>query len=116
LPCWQDLSQAEYQERIAEMISEIEADARRERRVEGFGPLGRDVILRQDPFAKPAKVARSPAPWTHAARRAMRVVFRSSYRLFEQAYREASQRLREGIVKTSFPPGSFPPALAFAGL
>ena len=115
LPCWQHLSALEYQERISEMISDLEADARRDRREKGFEALGQDVIRHQDPFAKPTKFTRSPIPWIHAVRRATRLAFRKAYRLFELAYREAAQRLRSGIVDVSFPAGCFPPAMAFVG-
>ncbi len=116
LPCWNDLSQADYQKRVAEMISEVEADASRVRRQKGIEPLGREVVLRQDPCAKPARIARSPTPWIHAACRATRLAFRDAYWIFERAYRLASQKLREGIVEVEFPLGCFPPALAFVGL
>lgn len=116
LPCWQDLDPAEYQQKVAEMIQEIEQEARRERRRQGIAALGSKMILRQDPFTKPPPITRTPTPWIHAACRAVRESFRRGYLAFEQAYREAASRLVEGDLGVCFPPGCFPPALRFVDL
>ena len=51
LPCWADLTPEQYRERIAELVEEIEAEARADREARGVEPLG--VGRRGDPAAGP---------------------------------------------------------------
>jgi hypothetical protein len=68
---------------------------------------------RQCPETRPAQSKRSPAPLFHAATQAVRTAFWEAYATFVAAFREASERLREGDRMARFPMGSFPPGLPF---
>jgi hypothetical protein len=49
----------------------------------------------------------------HAATKAVRKAFWQAYAVFVSAFREATDRWREGDRKARFPVGSFPPGLPF---
>ncbi len=55
LPCWAHLSHEEYRQRVAELIEEIELDARAARLERGLPVLGVGVVLRQRPHTQPNK-------------------------------------------------------------
>ena len=78
----------------------------------GREPLGRQAILEQNPHAQPARFVRSPAPRFHAHRGYVRRRLENAYRRFFFAYREASERFRQG-KKAEFPPGAFLPSPGF---
>lgn len=113
LPCWAHLPAEEYRQRIAELIRSIEQEAEAERRATGQQPLGPEQIYRQHPHQTPTRSKKSPAPLVHAASRAVRRRFQEAYRLFLNAYRAASEKLRAGDRDAVFPEGCFPPALPF---
>jgi len=113
LPCWADLTPEQYRERIAELVEEIEAEARANREPRGVAPLGAEAILRQDPHTRPNQTKKSPAPPFHAASKAARETFWEAYSTFVAAFREAADRLKAGDRTARFPLGSFPPSLPF---
>jgi hypothetical protein len=113
LPCWADLTPEQYRERIAELIEEIEAEARADREARGVELLGAEAIQRQDPHTRPNQTRRSPAPAYHAATKAARESFWESYSAFVTAFREAADALKRGEWPVRFPLGSFPPGLPF---
>jgi len=113
LPCWADLTPEQYRERIAELVEEIEKEARADREARGVEPMGAEAILRQDPHTRPNQTKRSPAPAYHAATKAARQTFWESYSAFVAAFREAAEKLKAGDRTAKFPLGSFPPALPF---
>ena len=113
LPCWADLTPEQYRERIAELVEEVEAEARADRESRGVEPLGVEAILRQDPHTRPNQTKKSPAPAFHAATKAARQTFWESYSAFVAAFREAAEKLKAGDRTARFPLGSFPPALPF---
>ena len=113
LPCWADLTPEQYRERIAELVEEIESDARADREARGIEPLGAEAILRQDPHDRPNQTKKSPAPAYHAASKAARERFWEAYSTFVAAFREAADKLKAGDRTARFPLGSFPPALPF---
>jgi REP element-mobilizing transposase RayT len=113
LPCWADLTPEQYRERIAELVEEIEAEARADREARGIEPLGVEAILKQDPHTRPNQTKKSPAPAYHAATKAARKSFWESYCAFVAAFREAADKLKAGDRTARFPLGSFPPALPF---
>ncbi|HEX3127289.1 MAG TPA: hypothetical protein VH394_08165 [Thermoanaerobaculia bacterium] len=49
LPCWEHLSPEAYQKRVAELVEEIELDARVARMERGLPVLGVGAVLRQGP-------------------------------------------------------------------
>jgi hypothetical protein len=98
---------------VADLIRHIEATAAAERARKGVEPLGVEKILAQDPETRPETLARSSAPFVHAATRKIRKELWDAYGWFVAAYREAADRLRNGDRNAAFPPGSFPPHLPF---
>jgi REP element-mobilizing transposase RayT len=113
LPCWEGLTPEAYRERVAGMVAAIEEDAAAARRRTGAEPLGPKAILAQHPHSRPKRIKKSPAPFVHAASKAMRQFLYESYALFVAAYRAAAEKLRAGDPAPGFPAGCFPPALSF---
>jgi hypothetical protein len=113
LPCWSALSEDLYRKRIASLLAEIEAKARAHRQSKGIEPLGRAAILSQDPHGKPLRSKKSPAPCFHTFRKSVRQELYQAYAWFVAAFRDASEKLRDGDLGAKFPAGSFPPALPF---
>ncbi len=113
IPCWAHLPADRYRERIKTLVEEVGAEAAQARQRSDAEVLGVEAILAQDPQARPASVARSPAPLVHAATKAARKMFHEIYAAFVSAFRAAAEALRQGRRDVSFPAGSFPPALPF---
>lgn len=114
LPCWGHLTPEEYRRRIAQLVSEIEDEARIERLNTGKEPHGVAFVLRQEPHERAVRSKRSPAPAVHAATKAVRQAMRSAFREFVGAYRRACERLRAGEFDVEFPPHCFPPPRPFS--
>ena len=80
---------------------------------------GVEAVLNQDPFQRPTvkKPKRSPRPQFHAASKDALDELRGEYAEFNAMYELASQALRSGDLEAAhrFPPGCFPPPLAFVG-
>jgi hypothetical protein len=113
LPCWEHLSPDDYRTRVAELVEEIELDARVARMERGTSVLGVGAVLRQSPHTRPNKTKKSPAPRFHAASKAVRNALREAYGLFLAAFRDAAELLKAGDRLARFPIGSFPPGLPF---
>jgi REP element-mobilizing transposase RayT len=113
LPCWKHLSEEKRRKLIADLIAEIEAEAAVHRQRTGSQVLGASAVRGQHPFDRPKKSKKSPAPWFHAASKAVRQELYEAYGWFVAAFREAAEKLRTGNRMVSFPTGSFPPALPF---
>jgi hypothetical protein len=62
LPCWSHLSVADYRQRIAQMVEEIENQAALERQQTGVPARGSEAILAQEPHERPETLKKSPAP------------------------------------------------------
>jgi len=114
LPCWEHLPDALIRARIADILTQIEAEARRLRRQTGKDPLGADLLQRQNPHQEPLRSKHAPAPLVHAASKRARRALLEAYRIFVTAYRRAAERLRGGDLSAVFPDCSFPPPLPFA--
>ena len=113
LPCWRDLPKEEIARRIREIVDAIDSEADQRVRDGGKPPLGLQVILRQNPHDSPTSPKKSPAPAVHAASKSIREGMKVAYRLFEEAYRRAAERLRRGELAVDFPAGCFPPPRPF---
>jgi len=109
LPCWKDIDEAHWRAEVRRMVREIED------RVDG-DVLGKRAILAQHPHARPATpVKPSPAPRFHAVRPRVRLNLELAYHLARRVYRQAYEDLLNERTY-EFPPGCFPPALAFVPL
>jgi hypothetical protein len=111
LPCWDAASPEIRQQFVAELLLQVETEARQQRRHQL--PLGRQVVLRQHPHDRPTTFERRPAPAFHAASREARLRLVAAYRRFVVAFRRAAGLLRAGLSHTLFPEDSFPPALPY---
>jgi hypothetical protein len=65
------LVNAEAYRRVADLVREMEADAAAERERTGIEPPGPAAIRAQKPHDRPNKLKKSPAPFCHAASRAV---------------------------------------------
>jgi hypothetical protein len=74
------------------------------------------AVLAQNPLHRPEKLKKSPAPFVHAATKAMRQLLWEGYALFLAAYRTAAERLKAGDTAPPFPAGCFPAALPFVSV
>jgi len=115
LPCWKDLPDKIYQERVASLVQQIEDEAAEERQRTGKPVLGVAAILAHDPQYRPGSLDRSPAPLFLVAGQSMLRALHQAYALFGAAFRDAAVKLRAGDRAAPFPRGSFPPALPFVG-
>jgi putative transposase len=113
LPCWAHLSPEAYRESVASLVADIESEAAAALASLGREPLGVTPILRMHPHTRPSRTKKSPAPFYHAATKAVRKAFWQAYAAFLAAFREAGERWREGDRRARFPVGSFPPGLPF---
>jgi hypothetical protein len=117
LPAFRGLSAEEYQDRVAELIREIEEEGAAAR--QGRPVAGREAILNQNPYEPPTlRTNRSPRPLCHAASREAHKDFEAMLAAFLARYWPASEALRSDRALAStrdFPPGCYPPALAFNG-
>jgi hypothetical protein len=113
LPCWSHLPVEEQRRRVASLVQAIDEEAASRRAAAGIRPLGIAAVLAQDPLHRPERIKKSPAPFVHAATKAMRQLLWEGYALFLAAYRSAAERLKAGDPAPPFPAGCFPPALPF---
>ena len=109
LPCWAHPSPEAYQQRIYDLVQEIEEETAARHRRNGTRPLGRRAVLDQHPRHRPASLKKSPTPKVHAATRAARKRFLDALRIFLRAYHAASASFRKGDLEVGFPEGSFRP-------
>lgn len=82
IPCWEHLPAEEYRERIRGLVEEVEEEAAADRERTGIPVRGPEAILAQDQQYRPKKLARSPAPFVHAATKAARLAIYQSYSWF----------------------------------
>ena len=113
LPCWRDLAKHQLRMQVHDLVVDIEREGRSRERATGQPPLGRDLVLRQDPRHEPNRLKKGPAPLAHTASRGARDALKGASRIFLAAYRHAAERLRLGALDAIFPAGSFPPALPY---
>ena len=116
LPAFRHLSAEEYQNEIAELIWEIEAEGREARA--GDPVAGREKILAQNPYRPPTrKTKSSPKPPFHAKDRAVKKQMWAERCEFFACFAEASEAYRAGNQEALswFPEGCYPPALPFIG-
>lgn len=113
LPCWRDLVPADYRNRVADLVAEVERETADRIRATKREPLGADRVARRNPHDALSRGKRGPAPLVHAASSERRRVFREAYRQFASAFRHASTVFRCSRDRFErfalFPSGCFPP-------
>ena len=116
LPAFRDLSPEAYQDKIVELIREIEEEGEKQR--DGSPVAGVERILSQNPYEPPTrKTKRSPKPLFHAVSKEARDALRAEFFGFQSQHQIASEALRSGHMEAAgwFPDGCYPPALPFTG-
>ncbi len=114
IPCWADLTDAEYRARVLDTVEEITRATKARHRADGTRPMGVKKVVAQDPHAKPESTKSSPAPRCHASRRARRKEYIRRYRVFLDEYRESSRAWLAGQFDVEFPLFCFRPPLTYA--
>ena len=112
-PCWADRTAGELRALWRNLADEIAEQYAQARQTEGKKVLGARNVLALDPHAAPGKPNASRAPSCHAEDQQMRKWYRQAYRMFVDAYRHASGRLREQERPTWFPDNCYPPPPGF---
>lgn len=115
LPVFADLSDREYREHVAALVSEIEMNAAEERTRTGRKLVGRKQIVRvsretRSPLPRPPwfEKRRRMICWAdHCARETQQYLRR--YWEFQKAFQEASRSLLAGRLDAAFPTGAFRP-------
>ena len=115
LPFLADKTEEEQRAWYRELVELIERQTRERLKKEGGRVLGKRKVLQQNPFHRPKKTKRSPAPACHCTGSERWKAFKDAYREFVNLYREASRKLRQGYENVKFPENCFPPPLAYTG-
>jgi hypothetical protein len=122
LPVYQEMTEDEHRQMIADLIGEIEAKALELRGGRPF--FGAQAVKEQDPHQRPRKVKKSPAPMLFyvPGDKEKRNRMKDDYDEFEAKYRAASldlcRRARQQGRRNparGFPRGCFPRAMPFVG-
>ena len=113
LPCWADLSEEEWRQRVADIVEDIEREGRSRHVREKTEPLGRRRVRKVNPHHAPKKVAWSPQPFEIARDPRRRRELRQAFAEIVAAYRDAAERLAKGDRQARFPEGTFPPGLPY---
>lgn len=111
LPCWKHASLAMRHAYIRELVREIERESAIEE-PSARGPFDPGNV---DPHEKPASFRPRPAPFAHCASATVRRELWNAYHWFLAAYRDASEKFRDGDLSVPFPEGCFPPPPSFLG-
>jgi len=112
LPCWEDLSDQEYRDKVTNMVIEIVEEAQHRWELEGRRPMGAAAVLEQNPWSQPKNMKVSPAPLCHASKLHAKI-YKTNLDEFQQRYDWASERYRKGDFYVEFPDYCFRPAGPF---
>jgi hypothetical protein len=82
---WEHLTAERRRARIASLVGDIESEIVARRKRTSVKPLGMTAVLAQNPFRRPKKTKKSPAPAFHAASKAVRSELWNAYALFVAA-------------------------------
>jgi putative transposase len=113
LPCWAHLPEKVWRQRVAEIVEDIEREARQKHAREQTVPLGPRRVRKVHPHHAPEKVAWSPQPRVFALCPRRRRVLLAAISEVVAAYRDAADRLKQGVKGVRFPEGTFPPGLPY---
>lgn len=115
LPACQHLTLEDYCCRVAELVVDIEEEARRLRQRTGTTPMGARTVMKMRPRHQPKTLESSPKPRFHAVRKRVRAEMEARFRDWMEAYGEASREWRNGNLEVEFPPCSFRPPSRWVG-
>jgi hypothetical protein len=106
---FEDLGQSEWASLVTERVRAKEADHRQRRAAQGITVLGRDGILRQDPFACPSGYAPrfQMSPQVAAKNKWARIEALLRNRGFIEKYRDAFLAHIAGLTNVVFPFGTY---------
>ncbi len=113
-PQWAELDATELSVQRAWIRNELrrrEAEAKASRIARGLARPKPERCLQIDPFGRPPRPDRKPAPPCFAATELARKAFLEVRRAFVEAFLAASEAFRSGVLDVMFPAGSFPPRL-----
>jgi hypothetical protein len=110
LPGLDHLDEPTYRKRLLDAVKGYAEDAASQRRRKGLQVMGWAKLRRVRPFDRPRKPKQSPRPLCHTTERSLWLAFKELVRNFVDAYRQAAERYRRGIVDVAFPRGSYPPS------
>lgn len=113
IPAWAHLDWKAYRERVRDLVHEIEAETSAQNRSLGRTPMGVKRLQEVHPHSRPEQLERTPAPRFHAKSKAAHQALREAFSTFLRLYREAAEKLRNGVLTTEFPIGGFPPRQPF---
>lgn len=113
-PQWVELDPIELSVQRAWVRQELRAreTAAKASRIERGLPRPKpERCLQLDPFGRPPRPARKPAPPCFAATESAKRAYLELRRAFVEAFMAASELFRAGVLDVMFPAGSFPPRL-----
>jgi hypothetical protein len=113
IPCWAHLPEEVWRQRVAELVEDIEREARQKHALDQTVPLGPRHVRKVHPHHAPEKVSWSPMPRVFAQSPKRRRELLASISEVVTAYRDAADRLRKGVIGVRFPEGTFPPGLPY---
>lgn len=120
LPCWEELSREEQEERVKGLVREIEEEAAA--KLDGGKVLGVQGVVEADAYARPEEESRSPAPKCHAASEEVRAGWRVTLGLVMEAFEAAAAALLAALKAgevgedlPAFPEGTFRPNGGWVG-
>lgn len=113
LPCWSDLSESEYREKIVDILVDIALEPQSRWESKKGKPFGVKAILEQNPHKVPFKMSFKKAPKCHASNRDDKHAYEQRLRKIRIAYDKCVERLYNGEYDVDFPDYCFPPARLF---
>ncbi len=104
LPALAHLDDYAYRKAMTRSSNEVHEALDPQRKV-----LGQAKILAVHPHSAATELHRRPQPICHTTCAELKRAFKTAYRCFVDAYRQAFEAFREGALATAFPPGGLPP-------
>jgi REP element-mobilizing transposase RayT len=115
--CWRLLDPRELsvqRARLRHVLRVRERAVAAARMSSGLGRPKPERCMKVDPFERPKRPARRPAPRCFAAAIELHEAFDEVRKAFMAAYRTASEAFRAGVLDVVFPASAFPPRLTRA--
>jgi hypothetical protein len=106
LPHWCVLPAEERRERVAALLRADDESTRKRHARDGTRPLGVAAILAADPFARPLKSKKSPAPRCHTTSKTLRRGFYTACQSFAISLNESAHTLEVRLADAGVPEGA----------